>query len=72
MATSRRYEPRRAAVPIAAGWIVLVIVGTQAASAQAMFGPVLQLAAAAVAVASVIAIWRQQGALEFGPSDSVR
>jgi len=66
MAVSSRFEPRRAALPVAAGWIVLVLVGTQAASAQAFFGPALQLAAATVAVGSAITIWRQRAGLEFG------
>ncbi len=67
MAASRHLEPRRAALPIAGAWIALVLIVTQAASAQAMFGPVLQLAAAAVTGIAAVALWRQRTALEFGP-----
>ena len=72
MAASSRYEPRRVALPIAGAWIVIVLIGTQAASAEAMFGPALQLAAAAIALAATAVIWRQRSELEFGPSDGAR
>ncbi len=68
MAASAHVEPRRSALPIAATWILIVLIGTQTASAEATFGPVLQLLAAAAAAGSAIAIWRQRGAIEFGPT----
>lgn len=72
MAASSRFEPRRVALPIAGAWITIVLIGTQAASARAMFGPALQLTAAAVAVVAAVVIWRERSGLEFGPSGGAR
>lgn len=52
MAVSARYDARRTAAIVGAGWIVLVLIVTGASSAAAMFGPVTQALSGAAAVAA--------------------
>lgn len=56
MLLSTGRDPKRIAAMLATGWVVLVVIVSQAASPSAMFGPVTQLAAlvAAVVAASVL------------------
>jgi len=53
MALSSSFAPRRVATVIGAVWLVVVIIASGAASVAAVFGPVTQVIAGGIAVASI-------------------
>ena len=68
MAASVGIDPRRVAAGLATLWILLVIVVTQSASAEAMFGAASQLGSVLVAVLTMAVLVRRRRLLEAGVS----
>lgn len=70
LAASSRFDPRRVAVALAAGWITLVVTVVNAATAGAMFGAPTQIAAAVVSVAGGWLVLRRREAFDAGETVS--
>lgn len=66
MAASVGVDPRRVAAALATVWIVVVLIVSQAASVEAMFGAGGQLGAMAATILSVMVLLRRRRLIEVG------
>ena len=70
MALSIGRDPRRVAVGVAVGWLLVVVVVSSASSVAAMFGIVTQLVAVVSMVGAAWLLARRRGRFEFMKVDS--
>ncbi len=65
MGLSTSIDPRAAAGAVAAGWLTIVLIVSQAADPAAAFGPVVQLTSLAVAVVATVFFFRMRRRLDL-------